>query len=105
VFETILVGHVQKHLTQMRFAVEASVGFVGDEISISQFVCVNNLEANFQVFGKFFRPLQDVLWLDDTGAYAREDVFNAQRINGNFQQKGAVNTAGIGDEDAAQFGK
>ncbi len=55
--------------------------------------------------GKSFCSLQDVLWFDDACAYTRKNIVGAQCVNRNFQQKSAVNAAGIGDEDFAELGK
>ena len=105
VLETFPGGDIEKFLTEVGFAVEASVGAVGGEIGVLKLVSIDAQQAHAEGAGKSARALEHVFGFHGTRAYAGKDIGGAEGIDGSFKEECAIDTAGIGYDHLAQRGE
>ena len=87
----------------MGLAVETSIQFIGGVSGVSHFVWLDILNLYPHIFRQFDCAGVLALWQRRAFGNTGEDVFSLERIDGHLQEEGAVDTAGIGDDDFAEF--
>ena len=95
------VGEILEEGEEFGFAVIAAAGVVGGEAGVVHFAGVDDFEGGADFFGELGGAAELVLLEELADGEAGEDVFGTEAVEGDLEEEGAVDAAGVGDEDAA----